>query len=195
MKMKLKTILLLASPQIAFCGLLNAVPMSEFQLNVRADTVLPIENRQTVLMVTDRILHRADVSFVELLADLPNPFRYESRVAVAESAVVAPEPEPEAEPQLSEQEILAQIASILSARITGSLERGGNHFVQLSGGELLRAGTRLPVRLPTIREEAFMIDIVTISPTGLLLELGESRLAMPMPSTSSGGARLSPSSN
>lgn len=195
MKITFTSSFVATSSLIGFSGLLNAVPMTEFQLNVRADTVLSIENRQTVLMVAERILNRSDVSFVELLADLPNPFRYESRVAAAGPAAVTSEAEPEAKPQLSEQEVLAQIGSILSARIAGSLERGGNHFVQLSGGELLRAGTRLPVRIPTIREEAFMVDILSISPTGLLLELGESRLAMPMPSTSSGGARLSPRPN
>ncbi len=171
-------------------SLVVAVPMAEFQLNVRADTVLSIDNRLTVLSVAERILNRDDSQFIKLLGDLPNPFLYESRPAPVKPDIEVPEPEPE--PSFSEQEVLAQIAATLSVRITGSLERAGNYFVQLSGGELLRTGNRLPVRIPTLSDEAFIIDIISISPTGLVLGLGESRIALPMATGARGGARLTP---
>ena len=190
MKLRLSSNLLIILGCLSYASLGVAVPMTEFQLNVRADTVLSIENRLTVLSVSERILNRNDPQFAELLDDLPNPFLYESRPALVEAEVVAPAPEPE--PRISEQEVLAQIAATLSSRITGSLERGGNYFVQLSGGELLRAGNRLPVRIPTLSTEAFIIEIISISPGGLMLGLGESRIDLSMPTGARGGARLTP---
>jgi hypothetical protein len=176
------------------CALLSmmahAVPMTEFQLNVRADTVLSIEHRLTVLKVAEGILRREDPLYLELLTDLPNPFLYESR----RTDVAKVEVEKEPEPRFSEQEVLSQIAATLSTRITGSLERGDNYFVQLSGGELLRVGNRLPVRIPTLSNESFIVDIIAISPTGLVLGLGESRVALPMPTSTRGGATLMPPS-
>jgi hypothetical protein len=190
MKLRIFSKLLIILGWFSCPSLAVAVPMTEFQLNVRADTVLSIENRLTVLSVAERILNRNDPQFAELMGDLPNPFLYESRPAPVEAEFVAPAPEPE--PRFSEQEVLAQIAATLSSRITGSLERGGNYFVQLSGGELLRVGNRLPVRIPTLSAEAFIIEIISISPSGLMLGLGESRIALPMPTGARGGARLTP---
>jgi hypothetical protein len=190
MKRRLSSYLLIILGWFSCHSMVVAVPMTEFQLNVRADSVLSIENRLTVLSIAERILNRNDPQFIGLLSDLPNPFLYESRPAPVKLEVAEPEPEPES--RVSEQEVLAQIAATLSARITGSLERAGNYFVQLSGGELLRTGNRLPVRIPTLSDEAFIIDIISISPTGLVLGLGESRTGLPMPTGTSGGARLMP---
>jgi hypothetical protein len=194
MKHHFKTLVFSLVGVCVLSGMAYAVPMTAFQLNIRSTAVIPVEQRLVVLKVAEQILQREDTAFIGLLSDLPNPFVYQSR-AVAD-ALTAPEVPLEApvevQQSLSEQAVLDMIAANLLTRISGFLERGGNYFVQLRGGDLLRVGNQLPVRVPAIGEETFMITIIAINPATLVLGLGESRVNLAMPTTATGGARMAP---
>ena len=178
----------------------------EVKLFGRKDSVLAAKLRADALAAMDAYLEQDDPAFSSLIEQVGNPYDYVPEVVeVAEpeetpAVRVAPRrpvaPPPVAGPVVySDASVLDLIAARFAPQVRGTLTKGGISYLQLQGGRLLQAGTNLPVKIPQLNGQSFMLKLSAVNARGYTLQIGQAALSMPfnvLAGQSSGAIQRSP---
>ncbi|MFP4203650.1 MAG: hypothetical protein ACLFS4_04895 [Opitutales bacterium] len=149
-----------------------AMGASEINLSGRKDAVLPVERRDAVHEVARNYLNKEKPQYDTDPEELDNPFVFRGEEPEVEEPASSEPEEPEPV-TYNDASVLRLVAAKFVDQITGSLSRGSERFLQLENGRLLRAGSRLSVRLPEMDGREFDLIISEIREDGCTLRLGD----------------------
>jgi hypothetical protein len=144
---------------------------SEIKLTGRKDLVLSVDSRSAVLNVARLHLSEKSDAFIEIAANVDNPFEFEQPVV----PIVRHDPKPVEEVVINYDDVsvLRAVANNFSQQVRGTLARGNTSFLQLTGGTLIKPGTSFPVNLPQAQGQTFTVTISEITSSDYTLKLGE----------------------
>lgn len=154
---------------------------SKIKLSGRKDIVLKGDERSAVLNAANRYLGQKDASFIAQLDDYESPYAFKEppieEVAVVEN-VTPDEPEVVAQVVYDDASVLKVIASNFSKQVRGTLARGTTNYIQLQGGNLLKAGTKFPARIAENSDKQYNVILSEITAENYTLSLGEATLTL-----------------
>lgn len=160
--------------------------------------VLTSAEREAVLAVADEHLNSKNSDFLAQLDDVKSPFfTEEPEVAVAAvepkaqvqaEEVQAPEP---VEVVYEDASVLKGAAESFAKQVRGTLARGDQNYIQLQGGNLLKAGSSFPVRLRELNDKAYVVKLIEVTSNDYTLSLGDATLTLRY-SDGTTGARKTP---
>ena len=176
-----KTYFLLLCAELLFGAYIYAAT-PEIKLSGSKDHVLALPVRINVLDVAEAYLSQDDSDdFAALVKTLDSPYGLEEEevvVAAVEAVSVEDQaPEPVAAPvAYDDASVLKAISLTLANQVRGTLEKGGQSYLQLQGGGLLKSGTSFPAKVPEIEDQTFTVTVLDVSSRGYTLSMGESTL-------------------
>lgn len=170
------------------CGF-SAEP--KIKLSGRKDIVLKGDERSTVLDAANRYLGQKDAAFIGQVNGYVNPYAFKQ--APVEQVVVADNVTPD-EPVVAstivydDASVLKVIASNFSKQVRGTLARGSTNYIQLQGGNLLKAGTQFPARIAEAADKQYNVTLSEITAQNYTLRLGEATLTLSYDEGKKGGS-------
>lgn len=179
----------------ALCGLiilawLGAPVLAEaskpeaLKLSGAKNRVLPPEQRKQVLAAAEYYLAVVDSDFSAQVEDLINPFVFEQPVEVTEEMMAEAEEEVVVEVVYDDASVLRVVGASFATQVRGTLSRGSNVFLQLSGGGLLGEGSTFPARVPQVEDKSFEVTLFRVTDRDYTLRLGSAQQTFPI-----GGSR------
>ncbi|CAA6691623.1 MULTISPECIES: hypothetical protein [unclassified Lentimonas] len=161
-----------------FLGASLCAETPEIKLSGSKDRVLAHPVRISVLDVAETYLSQGDSDFAALLKTLDSPYGAEApEVVVAVEAVPVEEQAPGGIAEAvayDDASVLEAIGLKFAIQVRGTLEKGGQNYLQLQGGGLLKSGTSFPANIPEIKDQTFTITVSDISSRGYTLSMGTS---------------------
>ncbi|CAA6679520.1 MULTISPECIES: hypothetical protein [unclassified Lentimonas] len=154
-----------------FLGASLCAETPEIKLSGSKDRVLAHPVRISVLDVAETYLSQGDSDFAALLKTLDSPYGAEAPEVVVAVEEQAPVAEAVAYDDAS---VLEAIGLKFAIQVRGTLEKGGQNYLQLQGGGLLKSGTSFPANIPEIKDQTFTITVSDISSRGYTLSMGTS---------------------
>lgn len=176
----------------ALAGLIQQSVAGEPSARRSAQRVMTIPERQQMIQVLEHHLRRSDGPFYDELRGQSSPFEWSESSARTKPAFVGAVPELD---QLTEgpgnASLLDVVAAHLSSRITGTLARGSQHYIQLNNGQMLAPNSSFAVRLPEFEDQRVTVVIQQIDSGGYRLRMGDAVRDVPLQlSKVNEGARL-----
>jgi len=164
---------------------------SEIKLTGRKDLVLSLETRSMVLNVGKTNLSEKDDAFDDVLVNADSPFVFEQPVVpLARGADGVQEPVEELVINYDDASVLRVVAKNFSQKVRGTLVRGSQSFLQLTGGNLVPQGTSFPVSIPEAQAQTFTVTIAEINSDTYTLKLGAATQVVYFNASSSGAGAI-----
>lgn len=164
---------------------------SEIKLTGRKDLVLSVESRSMVLNVGKTHLSEKGDAFYNVAANTDSPFVFEQPIVPIErGADAVQEPVEEVVINYDDASVLRVVAKNFSQQVRGTLARGSQSFLQLTGGNLVPQGTSFPVSLPQAQAQTFTVTIAEINSDSYTLKLGAATQVVYINASSSGAGAI-----
>lgn len=157
----------------------------EIKLSVRKDLVLPIEARTVVLETANAYLNQVDNDFIASIETIQSPYTPKQ----SEEPVIADDIQKTVTAIYDDTSILKVIGANFATRVRGTLVKGSQHYLQLTGGGLLKSGISFPAKIPQLEEQMFTVTISDINSRAYTLKMATATLVIPLNPHSSGATR------
>ena len=167
-------------------GTLNVASADKIKLNIRENVVLSVSDRASVISAAEAYLSEKDVTILASIDEVPNPFFSKAppvvvKVEGTKTDVEQPSEVIEAPKEViyGDDSVLKVIAANFARQVRGTLARGGTSYIQLQGGNLIKAGAAFPAHLPQDADKTYTVQLIEVTPDGYTLSLGKSSLTIP----------------
>lgn len=156
-----------ASPSRFFCRALLtllACALLAPVLQAQSGAVIPTKKRKAILEQGRTFIYQQDPELKATFAELRYPFAFkvEKVEEVVETVVEAPK-----EPELTDKDVLAEVAPKINA--TGTMMRGGTSYLIFSNGQLPEGGS---IKL-NFRGKPYIVRVANITSAGYELRLND----------------------
>ena len=151
----------------------------QVSLSGRKDRVILKQERVVVLEVASAFMSRGgEGEFAARIDGVGDPFSFRRAEEPRSSGVITLDRKPQVV-EYDDASLLAAVVPGFSSQVRGYLMRGEGYFLQLSGGNLLRAGQSFPARIPGLKDKVYNVFIADITDQGYTLRLNEATQFVP----------------
>lgn len=166
-------------------GALSVTAVDKVKLTIRKNIVVSVSDRDSVITAAEAYLTEKNAMDLAALDEISNPFFNEVAPVVAEVANTQTDVEQPAvvteatkEVVYGDDSVLKVIGSNFAGQVRGTLARGNTSYIQLQGGNLIKAGAAFPARLPQDADKTYTVKLIEVTPDDYTLSLGSSTLTL-----------------